>query len=258
MRLAKLEVAIPLKPTPRRSPSSVAAEDTSADGNNEYDTPATSVAVTPAASDIGPSKKRVSASVRARELRSSNMFLGGLKGSKRSLATETDNYFEAEMAESADAVLARDLQLQEYQQNPPKRRMTSDDVFLRIDGFVDSPSILTELGDNARDDGSHGKKLQEISPERKLRTSRRSDVELVMSDSDDTMDIDGSDYETDSDSSDLSSAASDYQPLTVQRTSRVNSVRNQGLSSQRQRPVTAASALAAGMSFRVSHPGTYS
>ncbi|CBF74347.1 hypothetical protein AN4272.2 [Aspergillus nidulans FGSC A4] len=250
MRLAKLEVTIPLKPTPCRSPSSVAADDTSADGINGYDTPATSVAVTPAASDIGPSKKRVSASVRARELRSGNMFLGGPKGSKRSLATETDNHFDAEIAESADAILARDLQLQEYQQNPLKRRMTSNDVFRRIDGFVDSPSILTELGDNARDDGSLGKKSQEISPERKLRTSRRSNVKLVMSDSDDTMDIDGSDYETDSDLSDVSSTASDYQPLIVQRTSQVNSVRNQGLSSQRQRPVTAASALAAGMSFR--------
>ncbi|KAL4737090.1 SNF2 family N-terminal domain-containing protein [Aspergillus similis] len=250
LRLAKLEVAIPLKPTPRRSPSSVAADDTSADGITEYDTPATSVAVTPAASDIGPSKKRVSASVRARELRSNNMFLGGLKGSKRCLATETDDYFEAGMAESADAVLARDLQLQEYQQNPTKRRMTSGDVFPKIDGFADPPNILTELGDNAGDDGSHGKKLQEITSGRKLRASRRSNAKLVISDSDDTMDIDESDYETDSESSDLSSAASADQPLIVQRTSRMNSVRNQGLSSQRQRPVTAASALAAGVSFR--------
>ncbi|KAL5047957.1 hypothetical protein BDW71DRAFT_205906 [Aspergillus fruticulosus] len=225
MRLAKLEVAIPLKPNPRRShSSSVAADDTSADGITGYDTPATSVAVTPAASDIGASKKRVSASARARELRSSSMSLGGLKGSKRSSTTETDNYVKVK---SANAALVKDLQLQEYQQNPPKRRKTSGDVSSRIDSFAN-------------------RAVQEIAPERNLRTSRRSNVKLVIQDSDDSMDVDESNYETDSDLSDLSSDASEDQSLIVQRTSRVNNVRNQGFPSQRHRPVTAASALAAG------------
>ncbi|KAL5001420.1 SNF2 family N-terminal domain-containing protein [Aspergillus recurvatus] len=243
VRLAKLEVAIPLKQTTRRSPpSSVAADDTSTDGIAGYDTPATSVAVTPAASDIGVSKKRVSASARARELRSSNMSLGGLKCLKRSAATETGGHSKVK---SADSALARDLQLQEYQQNPPKRRKASDDVSSSIDSFADCATLSTRLGDNAGTDGFYERKMQEIAPERKLRTTRRSNVKLVIPDSDDAMDIDETDYETDSDSNDMSSDASEDQPLIVQRKSRMNNVRN-----QRQRPVTAASALAAGLSFR--------
>ncbi|KAL6233886.1 hypothetical protein BDW75DRAFT_179969 [Aspergillus navahoensis] len=247
MRLARLQVAIPLKPTPRRSPSSVAADDTSADGITGYDTPATSVVVTPAASDIGASKKRVSASARARELRSSNMSLGGLQGSKRSFAAETNIYFKVR---GANGALARDLPLQESQQNPSKRQKTSDDVSSRFDSFANRDSISIGLGDSAGADKFNKREVQEIGPERKLRTSRRSNVKLVIANSDDSMDIDESDYETDSDLSDLSSDASEDQPLIVRRTSRVNNVRNRGLPSQRQRPVTAASALAAGLSFR--------
>ncbi|KAL4971579.1 SNF2 family N-terminal domain-containing protein [Aspergillus desertorum] len=247
LRLAKLEVAIPLNRTPRRSPSSsVAPDDTFADGMAQSDTPATSVAVTPAASDIGASKKRVSASARARELRSSTMSLRGhgLKGSKRPSDTGTNAFFEAKSAD-ADAALARDLQLQEYQQNPPKRRKTSD-VSPSMDGFADEASMLTALGDSAGDNGFYERKVQDIAPERKLRASRRSNVKLVIPDSDDSIDIDESDYETDSDLTDLSSAASEDRPLIVQRTSRANNVRNQVLPSQRRRRVTATSALAAG------------
>lgn len=250
--LAKVEVAIPLKYPPRSASSSVAAEDTSADGITGYDTPATSVAVTPAESDIGRSKKRVSASARAQELRSSNMSLGAKRGVKRSAATGTDNYFTPE---NADAALARNLQLQEYQQKIPKRRKTSNNGFPEIGGSEDDDSPLSEL-DN---DELYEEDLENPAPPKKLRSSRRSNTRSVIQHSDDFMDegfeghLDDHAYQSDSDSnmSGSSSAASDDEPLIMKRASRASNTRIRRLMSRRQLSTGLASALASGMSSRV-------
>ncbi|KAL4811554.1 SNF2 family N-terminal domain-containing protein [Aspergillus unguis] len=260
-RSAKLEVAIPIrKPAALRSASSsVAAEDTSADGLAEYDTPATSVAVTPAVSDIGTAKKRVSASTRARELRSSNMALGGQRGLKRSVAVEEDDYFASE---SADAALARNLQFQEYQQDSTKRQKTSGGSLEEIDGFSDGNSELTELDD---DDNIFQEPEEEVFPQKKLRSSRRSNVRPVIRDRDALMDDDSDDdigdqsYQGGLDlvagsSSDSSSTESEEQPLLVQRASQINSRagnrRNRRLNSRAAIMATVGHAHAAGMSLR--------
>lgn len=258
-RLAKVEVAIPLKYPRRSASSSVAAEDTSADGITGYDTPATSVAVTPADSDIGRSKKRVSASARAQELRSSNMSLGAKakRGIKRSAATETDDYFTPE---NADAALARNLQLQEYQQNIPKRRKTSDNSFPEIGGSEDGDSPLSEIDY----DELYEEDLENPLPPKKLRASRRSNTKPVIPDSDDFLDegsegyIDDHAYRSDSASnmSDSSSAASEEVPLIVQRAERTNNTKTRRLMSRRRLSAGLASALASGMSSRVRHVET--
>ncbi|OJJ57795.1 hypothetical protein ASPSYDRAFT_47020 [Aspergillus sydowii CBS 593.65] len=242
-RLAKVEVAIPLKY--RRSPSSsVAAEDTSADGITGYDTPATSAAVTPAESDIGRSK-RVSASARAQELRSSNMSLGAKRGVKRSAATETDDYFTPE---NADAALARNLQLQEYQQNIPKRRKSSDNSIPEIGGSEDDDSPLSEIDY----DELYEEDLEKPLPPKKLRASRRLNTKPVIPDSDDFLNegseehLDDYTYQSDS----ASNSASEEEPLIVQRASRTNNTRIRRLMSRRQLSAGLASALASGMSSR--------
>ncbi|KAL4911619.1 hypothetical protein BDW74DRAFT_10837 [Aspergillus multicolor] len=240
IRMAKLEVAIPVKPALSRSPSSVAADDTSADGITEYDTPATSVAVTPAESDIGTSKKRVNASARARELRLSNMSLEGPKGLKRSFAAQAD---EHPTPDRADAALAMNLQLQEYQRNSSKRRKSFRGSSPSI---ADDDKILTELDDND-DDDIYEDVVEETAPKRRPRASRGSNVNIVIPDSDDAMDSDEHDYVTDSsESSDLSSAPSEDQPLI----SRIKNARNQRLQLRRQRSATDTSAFASGMSYR--------
>ncbi|KAL2866780.1 DNA repair protein RAD16 [Aspergillus lucknowensis] len=249
--LPRLEVAIPLgKPASHRSASSsIAAEDTSADGITGYDTPATSVVATPAESDIGRPKGRVSASARARELRSSAMSLGSRKGLKRHLATDTDDYLTYE---SADAALARNLQMQEYGQNLPKRRKTSDD-----------PAMDRSLTDNdgsfmgIEDDDIYEDVLERPARQKNSRASLRSTKRRVILDSDDLMD-DESDrssedaaYQEGSETSDSVSSLSEEEPLIVQRASRINNERNGRTRPRRlfSRPAVAGG-LAAGMSFR--------
>ncbi|OJJ42996.1 hypothetical protein ASPZODRAFT_136870 [Penicilliopsis zonata CBS 506.65] len=146
-RRNRIEVAIPVRKinTPSTASSTIATEDISADGTTEYNTPATSVAETPAAPDTSEKRKRVSASARASELRSSALALKTRSTAKRShslVATE-----ESE-PETADAVLARDLQLQEYDRPLRKRQKTSrakNSVEIR-DSF-DTESFLSELSD---------------------------------------------------------------------------------------------------------------
>ncbi|KAL4919388.1 SNF2 family N-terminal domain-containing protein [Aspergillus aurantiobrunneus] len=246
-RLAEVEVPLK-KSAPRRSASSSVAEDTSADGITEYDTPATSVAVTPIESDIGRPKKRVSASARAQELCSSNMSLGGQKRVKRSSATDTDDY---SMPENADAALARNLQLQEYHQTFPKRRKTFDDVSSEIGSSPDDDSLLTEMDD----DDFYEEDKEEPALQEKSGTSRGSNVKPVVPGGDSLTD-EGSEgntedhaYRSESDSSDLSSVMSEEEPVIVQRSSRTSNARN-CRQHRRQLSSSLASALASGMSFR--------
>jgi DNA repair protein RAD16 len=246
--LSKLEVAIPLKKTSRRSASSsVATEDTSADGRTGYDTPATSVAVTPAESDVGGPKKRVSASARARDLRSSTMSLGARRGVKRPLATDADEFFTTE---SADAALARSLQMQEYGETRSKRQKTLNDM--DIASFTDDDD-LSDLND----DEIHRELFNQPAPQRKARVSLRSTKSRVVLDSDDMMDDSAEDdvYQDASDSSASASSLSEEEPPVVQSATGVqNVVNNRGSQSRRQRSGSAAArALASGMSYRVSY-----
>ncbi|KAL2821027.1 SNF2 family N-terminal domain-containing protein [Aspergillus granulosus] len=245
--LPKLEVAIPLKKSSRHSASSsVAAEDTSADGITGYNTPATSVAATPADSDIGGPKKRVSASARARDLRSSTMYLGTRRGAKRPLATDTDDYFTPE---SADAALARSLQMQEYGQALPKRQRLLDDI------SMDAPSSTNDndLSD-IDDDELYEETLEQPVPRRKTRVSLRSTKSRVILDSDDTMDNESAEedtYQSASDSSDSASSLNEEEPLAVPRAARINNGVSRRLQSRRHLNGSAAArALALGMSTR--------
>ncbi|KAL2834512.1 SNF2 family N-terminal domain-containing protein [Aspergillus cavernicola] len=246
--LPKLEVAIPLKRTrSRRSPSSsVAAEDTSRDGLTEYDTPATSVGATPAESDVGRPKKRVSASARALELRSSTMSLGGPNRGNRQSATDAHGYFAPE---SSDAVLARNLQLQEYQQTSSKRRRISIDTSREIGSFTDDDSVLTELDD----DDPYEDISEQPAPRKKsrARASLRSINRPIIRDSDDLIDGEDDVYQSDSNPNDSVSASSEEEPLVVQRTSRISNFKNRRTQPRTQSVgSTLAIALASGMSYR--------
>ncbi|KAJ9191876.1 hypothetical protein DTO164E3_8623 [Paecilomyces variotii] len=121
----QIEVAIPVKKMPSSGDSSpVSAGETSGAGTNGYDTPATSVTGTPGFPVTNnETKKRVSASARARELRSSTFSLqNAAKNLKRDAASLLDDH---STIESSDAALARSLQLEEYQAPDVKRRKTS-------------------------------------------------------------------------------------------------------------------------------------
>ncbi|KAJ0416660.1 SNF2 family N-terminal domain-containing protein [Aspergillus carlsbadensis] len=243
--LSKLEVAIPLKKTSRSSASSsVATDDTSADGMTGYDTPATSVAVTPAESDIGGPKKRVSASARARDLRSRTMSLQRQRG-KRPLATDADDYFTPE---SADAALARSLQMQEYGETCSKRQKTLND--LDIASFTGDDD-LSDLADSE----TYRNAFSQSVPQRKSRVSLRSTKSRVVLDSDDMMDDSAEDdvYQNASDSSTSASSLTEEEPPVVQRATGIvqNAVNNRGSQSRRQWSGSAAArALASGMSYR--------
>jgi DNA repair protein RAD16 len=244
--LSKLEVAIPLKKTSRRSASSsVATEDTSADGITGYDTPATSVAVTPAESDVSGLKKRVSASARVRALRSSTISLQRQRV-KRPLATDADKYFTTE---SGDAALARSLQMQEYGETRSKRQKTLNDV--DIASFTDD-----DLSDS-NDDEIYRELFNQPVPQRKARVSLRSTKGRVVLDSDDMMDDSAEDdvYQDASDSSISASSLNEEEPPAVQRATGIqNTVNNRASQSRRQWSGSAAArALASGMSYRVSY-----
>lgn len=143
-----IEVAIPLKKVGLRSNASspTLTEDSSGDAVNEYNTPATSVAVTPVESDTNKPRKRISASTRARELRSSTF---SLNNSRRGLKRDSAAISANTNTESSDEALARALQMEEYQ-NPPKRHKPSTDTnsySLEIQDSTDDGSTLTDLGE---------------------------------------------------------------------------------------------------------------
>ncbi|OOO14535.1 SNF2-related protein [Aspergillus oryzae] len=172
-KLAAVEVAIPLKKqSPSRSTSSSdLIEDISGDGINAYSTPESSVAVTPAELDMTKPRKRVSASARARELRSSIMSINVQKGSKRDFATiAADN----PPTESSEAALAQALQLQEYQESSPKRRKARNGVSFALEDSTDNDSVLTGLRSNEGKDT--GVKTRKRCPARKTRNSVRGMV----------------------------------------------------------------------------------
>jgi DNA repair protein RAD16 len=179
------------------------------------------------------------------------MSLGTQKGIKRSSATETEDYFAPE---SADAALARSLQLQEYKQIPSKRRKVFAGPSTYTESLSDDDSLLTELDD----DDLYEEPVDKPASRKTTRTSSRFNNALVIPDTDDLMDglsdsnVEDYSYQSNSDLSDSSSAVSEEEPLIVQSASRNNIARIRRLQSRQRLPVNVSNALASGMSFRVS------
>ncbi|KAL2215293.1 putative DNA excision repair protein Rad16 [Thermoascus aurantiacus ATCC 26904] len=151
-RTSSIEIHIPVKKeSPAQGPSSSTSVDgASRDEMNGDDTPATSVAVTPADSETNKPRKRVSASARARELRSSAFSLSTARGLKRdaSVLSADDSTIE-----SSDAALARALQMEEYQRTGVKRQKLSmgrSKPALEIQNSTDDDDMLTDLGSPPR------------------------------------------------------------------------------------------------------------
>lgn len=108
-------VPIPAEHGSLDSSLSPSANASSLDGSL-FDTPATSVVATPGESDSnrGPAKKRVSASARAQQLRSSALSLGASTTTTRKKRSLSEMKTGASNNGLSDADLARELQLQEY------------------------------------------------------------------------------------------------------------------------------------------------
>ncbi|KAL5360811.1 SNF2 family N-terminal domain-containing protein [Aspergillus floccosus] len=174
-----LEVAIPVPSRSSSRATSSAVDDTSYDGTNEYNTPATSVAVTPVASDAGRSRKRVSASTRARELRSSAMSLHTVNGTKRAFSAISDS-----TPDKADEALALALQAQEYQASFPKRHKLSGTEDLEIADSA-GESSLSELDSDADMDGLTDDDSEPWQPQQASKRSRRSMDKNVIPNSED-------------------------------------------------------------------------
>lgn len=117
-----LQVALPVTRQSKSyaSSSRSSVDNRSEDGTNQRSTPATSVAITPAESEANRPNKRVSASTRSRELRSSTMRLGAAQsGQKRTASglSKTD----------LDEALARALQAEEYNGVNKRQKASSGD-----------------------------------------------------------------------------------------------------------------------------------
>lgn len=174
-----LEVAIPVPSRSSSRATSSAVDDTSYDGTNGYSTPATSVAVTPVASDAGRSRKRVSASTRARELRSSAMSLHAANGTKRAFSAISDS-----TPDNADKALALSLQAQEYQVSFPKRPKLSGTENLEI-ADSEGESSLSELESDADMDGMTEDDSEPWQPQQVSKRTRRSTDKNVIPNSED-------------------------------------------------------------------------
>lgn len=123
--LRAVEVAIPVKRETLSVDSSVSPSvDLASRDASLYDTPATSVAATPADSDSNQtrSRKKVSASTRAQQLRTSTFSLSTSTRQKRSAATFDTNF---SATETADEALAQALQMEEYEGRGAKRQRLS-------------------------------------------------------------------------------------------------------------------------------------
>lgn len=173
-KTAKLkEVAIPTPrfkaPHPLRkrsianSPSSASSlVDSVQDQMSEYDTPGTSAAVTPAETSAlrnampisAASTKKVSASARALELRSSAHSLSTSVRNRKRQAQDSDE--DGSPDESSDARLARRLQAEEYSGKASKRtKMASSNNKYQIDDSIDDDDddleFITSISDSESD-----------------------------------------------------------------------------------------------------------
>ena len=116
-----IEVAIPVKTLSASSSSRSSVDNVSGIGTNQRSTPTTSVAITPAESDVNRPNKRVSASARAQELRSSAMSLGATQRGRKRNASDV---WKAEI----DEAIARALQEEEYREAKRPRLSSEEDT----------------------------------------------------------------------------------------------------------------------------------
>ncbi|RHZ46707.1 DNA repair protein RAD16 [Aspergillus thermomutatus] len=218
-----VEVAIPLKKqSPSCASSSSSSEDTFGEGRNDYDTPATSVVMTPAESDVNKPRRRVNASARARELRSSTMSLGNTqRGLKRNAAALSP---DAPALETSDEALAQALQMQEYQESFSKRRKVAASASrdnLEIEDSTEDDDPLKNLDSDGVLDAEDEEDFEPWRPKRNIRTSRQSTTKQAIPDSElsDLSDDEAGDgnYQTDSEAGGPPSSSSEEEPLVVER-----------------------------------------
>ncbi|RAL15677.1 DNA repair protein RAD16 [Aspergillus homomorphus CBS 101889] len=221
-----IEIAIPPKRTSPLSEFETSLLDESSSGvsTQAYSTPATSTAATPVESDASGSKKRVSASARARELRSSIMSLNASRGSKRSAASVV----------TSDVAMTGALQDQAYQVRPTKLRKSSR----HTTSSIDCPAGMAEgLVANGTDDGTYGEESQtkrsslRNQPHRSARivTTQHSD----QSTGDEMRTVQAVIYSSESELSDISyslTEASEDEDVEPQESSKLRAVRNSGAS----------------------------
>ena len=116
-----IEVAIPVKTQSASSSSRSSVDNVSGTGTNQRSTPATSVAITPAELDVNKPNKRVSASARAQELRSSAMSLGATQRGRKMNASDA-------WKAGIDEAIARALQQEEYREVKRPRLSSEEDT----------------------------------------------------------------------------------------------------------------------------------
>ena len=116
-----IEVAIPVKTLSASSSSRSSVDNVSGTGTNQRSTPATSVAITPAELDVNKPNKRVSASARAQELRSSAMSLGATQRGRKMNASDV-------WKAGIDEAIARALQQEEYREVKRPRLSSEEDT----------------------------------------------------------------------------------------------------------------------------------
>lgn len=155
-----VQVVIPAKTDESPSVSSRSSwRGPSADGTTGFNTPATSVGVTPD-SDTQKPRSRVNASERASRLRSTtlsrNASQGGTKRSAAALSAD-----EAD-SETTDAALAHALQMEEYEQPAAKRRRTSTN---RSSGLQEELQELPDLDVTESELSDRLTPLPSLSPE---------------------------------------------------------------------------------------------
>ncbi|RJE23268.1 repair protein RAD16 [Aspergillus sclerotialis] len=235
-RFRSVEVAIPLTKTRLSYGSSTpsGSEDILGDGPDEYNTPATSVAVTPPESDVNVSRKQINATSRARELQLSAMSLNTKSGLKRASDGIPDN---TSTDTHSDADLARMLQIQEYQKPPQKRQKVSATV-KQIPWEVqdstegdDAALALDESSELEEEDT-----VKDWQKSRKTRAPTLSRPDTIIADSEDpnsTSDDEFNEqddiYEDDTEATDSSSApATEDEPLSLHR-SRNGNARNSNI-----------------------------
>jgi DNA repair protein RAD16 len=166
-----------------------------------YDTPMTSVAPTPGEPVSGGPRKRISASARALELRSSSFSIdSSSRGRKRGVEAVT---VDMSPSESSDAAFARALQLEEYKDTTTKRPRLSGRKNTRILEIQDTDD---ESDDNAFHSaarssmrGNTGNHIKSgIIPD--TEESSLSDIDSLLTEPDDAMDTSDCYQEQNSDS----------------------------------------------------------
>ncbi|KAH2319092.1 DNA repair protein rad16 [Aspergillus fumigatus] len=233
-----VEVAIPLKQSPPCASSSSSSDDTFGEGRNDYDTPATSIVMTPAESDVNKPRRRVNASTRARELRSRTTPLSSMqRGLKRNAAALSP---DDSTLGASDEAFAEALQMQEYQESFSKRRkiaVSASRDTPEIEKSTEDDDILEHIDSDGFEDAEDEEDLEPWQPKRSIRTSRRSTTQQTVPDSEasDLSDDEAGDgnYQTESEAEGPPSSSSEEEPL-IAETAR-NSGRSNASSGSRAR-----------------------